>query len=205
MANVCQPVSKSGNCSNHDTARSRFLSNVSGPVKILYQCKTVKAVCSSNVSKQNASNVSCVSKLVNPLTVHKRVNPLTANKTVCSTIVSKSNTCDAIIVSQHVKLLNIIKSMSSCNIYNRNVNIVKSISHHTKPLNVGKSDCSRNVSKPVICKSLPVKPLKDNKSMSSCNVLNRNVHIVNTVSHHTKPLNVGKFDCYRNVIVPVIR
>ena len=94
-------------------------------------------------------------------------------------------------------------NLSSCYVHNRNV--VKSISHHTKPLNVGKSECSHNVSKPVICKSLLVKPLKVNKSMSFCNVLNRNVHIINTVSHHAKPLNVGKFDCYRNIIVLVIR
>ena len=49
--------------------------------------------------------------------------------------------------------LNVSKSMSSSNVRNRNVCVVNSISHHTKPLSVGKSDCSCNVSKPVICKS----------------------------------------------------
>ena len=62
--------------------------------------------------------------------------------------------------------------MSSYHVRNRNVHIVNSISHHTKPLSVGKSDCSRNVSKPVICKFLHVKPLNVSKSMSSCNVRN---------------------------------
>ena len=90
---VCQPVSKSGNCSNHVAARSIL---VSGHVKRFYQCKPVKAVCSGNVSKQNACNVSSVSKLVKSLTV---------SKPVCSTIVSKSNICNASIVSQHVKPL----------------------------------------------------------------------------------------------------
>ena len=153
-------------------------------------------MCSSNVSKQNDCNVSSVSKLVKPLTV---------SKPVCSTIISKSNIWHASIVSQHVKPLNVSKSMSSCNVRNRNVHIVNSISHHTKPSSVGKSDCSRNVSKPVICKSLHVKLLKVSKSMSSCNVRNRNVHIVNTISHHTKPLSVSKSDCSRDVSKPVIR
>ena len=44
--------------------------------------------------------------------------------------------------------------MSSCNVRNRNVHIVNSVSHHTKPFSVGKSDCSRNVSKPLIHKSV---------------------------------------------------
>ena len=43
LTNVCQPVSKSGNCGNHVAARSIFvLSNVSRYVKRLYQCKPVK-------------------------------------------------------------------------------------------------------------------------------------------------------------------
>ena len=43
------------NDSNHVTARSILvLSNVSGTVKRLYQCRLVKVVCSSNVSKQSA-------------------------------------------------------------------------------------------------------------------------------------------------------
>ena len=46
--------------------------------------------------------------------------------------------------------------MSSCNVRNRNVHIVNSINHHTKPLSVGKSDCSHNVSKPVIRESVVV-------------------------------------------------
>ena len=197
MTNVCRPVSKSGNCSNHVNSRSIVVSsNVSGHVKRLYQCKPVKAVCSSNFNKQNDCDVSSVSKLVKPLTV---------SKSVCSTIVSKSNICNASIVSQHVKPLNVSKSMSSCNVSNRNVHIVNRISHHTKPLSVGKSDCSRNVSKPVICKSLHVKTLKVSKYMSSCNVRSRNVHIVNSISHHTKPLSVGKSGCSRDVSKPVIR
>ena len=197
LTNVCRPVCKSGNCSNHVTARSIVVSfNVSGHVKRLYQCKHVKAVCSSNVSKQNDCNVSNVNKLIRPLTV---------SKPVCSTIVSKSNICNASIVSQHVKPLNVSKSMSSCNVRNRNVHIANSISHHTKPLNVGKSDCSCNVGKPVICNSLRVKLLKVSKSMSSSNVRNRNVHVVNSISHHTKPLSVSKSNCSRDVSKPGIR
>ena len=54
LTNVCRPVSKSGNCSNHVTARSIVVSsNVSEHVKHLHQCKAIKAVCSSNVGKQN--------------------------------------------------------------------------------------------------------------------------------------------------------
>ena len=65
LTNVCRPVPRSGNCSNHVTARSIVVySNVSGNVKRFYQCKPIKAVCSSNVSKQNACNVSNISKLV---------------------------------------------------------------------------------------------------------------------------------------------
>ena len=95
--------------------------------------------------------------------------------------------------------------MSFCDVPNRNFHIVNSVNHHTKPFSVGKSDCSRNVSKAVICKSLHVKPLNLIKSVSSCSVCNRNVHIVNSVSHHTKPLSVGKSDYSRNVSKPVIR
>ena len=72
LTNVFRPVSKSA------AARSIVvLSNVSGHVKRFYQYKPVKAVCSSNVSKQNACNVSSVSKLVKSLTV---------SKPVCSTL-----------------------------------------------------------------------------------------------------------------------
>ena len=196
LTNVFQPASKSGNCSNHITARIIVLSsNVNGHVKRLYHYKPVKAACSSNVSKQNARNVSSVSKFVKPLTV---------SKPVCSTIVSKSNISNSSIISQHVKPLYISKSMSSCNVCNHNVHIVNSISHRTKPLSVGKRDCSCNVSKPVICKSLHVKPLNISKSMSSCHVYNRNVYIVNSTSHHTKPLSVGKSDFSCNVRKPVI-
>ena len=46
--------------------------------------------------------------------------------------------------------------MSSFNVRNQKVLIANSISHHTKLLSVGKSDCSRNVSKPVICESVVV-------------------------------------------------
>ena len=66
----------------------------------------------------NACNVSSVSKLTEPLTVS---NP------VCPTIVSKTNISNASIVSQHIKPLNVSKSMSSCNERNRNVQIVNSI------------------------------------------------------------------------------
>ena len=47
--------------------------------------------------------------------------------------------------------------MNCCNIRNRNVYIVISISHHTKPLSVGKPECSRDVSKPVIRESVVVR------------------------------------------------
>ena len=51
-------------------ARSIVVSSiVSGHVRHFYQYKPVKAVCSSNVSKQNACNVSSVSELVKPLNV----------------------------------------------------------------------------------------------------------------------------------------
>ena len=72
--------------------------------------------------------------------------------------------------------------MSSCNVCNRNVRIVNSISHHTKLLSVGKSDCSRNVSKPVIHESVVV-----NLSKSACK------RCFNVSSHKhvvTKSLNV---------------
>ena len=193
VTNACRPVSKSGNYSNHVTTRSVVISsNISGHVKRLYQCKLVKAVCSSNISKQNAFSVSTL------------VEPLTVSKPVCSTIVSKSNICNASIVSQHVKPLNVTKSMGSCNVRNRNVHIVNSISHHTKPLGVGKSECSCKVSKPAICKSLHVKPLNVSRSMSSCNVRNRNVHMINSISHYTKPLSVSKSYCSCYVSKPVI-
>ena len=60
------------------------------------------------------------------------------------------------IVSQHVKQLHVIKSMSSFNVRNRNVHIENSFSHDTNPLSVGKSDSSRNVRKSVICESVVV-------------------------------------------------
>ena len=59
--------------------------------------------------------------------------------------------------------------MSSCNVRNRNVLMVNSIIHHTKPLSVGKSDCSGNVSKPVIRESVVVNLNKDVRKRS-CNV-----------------------------------
>ena len=46
--------------------------------------------------------------------------------------------------------------MGFCNVRNRNVQIANSISHHTKLLSVGKSDCSCDVSKPVIRESVVV-------------------------------------------------
>ena len=83
--------------------------------------------------------------------------------------------------------------MSLCNVGNRNLHTVNSISHHTKPVSVGKFDFSHNVRKPVICKSSHVKTLNVSKSIS-CNVPNQNVLIVNSISYHTKPLSVGKSD-----------
>ena len=94
-------------------------------------------------------------------------------------------------VSQQAKLLNVRKFMSSCNVHSRNIHFVNNVSHHTKSCSVGKSDCSRNVSKLVICKSLHIKPLNVSKSMSSCNVRSQNVHIVNSVSHRTKASSLG--------------
>ena len=64
LTNVCRPVSKSGNCSNHVTARSIVVSsNVSGHVKGLYQCKPVKVVCSSNVSTEAVDQRCCIKKV----------------------------------------------------------------------------------------------------------------------------------------------
>ena len=146
MNTVDRPVSKSGNSSNHVTAKSIAVSsNVSEIVKRLYQCKPGEAVCSSNVSKPNACNVSSVSKLVEPLTF---------NKPVCSTFVRNSNISNVINVSQHVKPLNVNKYMSSCNVSNPDVYIVASVSHHVKPLSAGKSNCSCKVSKPVVRESV---------------------------------------------------
>ena len=142
MTNICGPVSKSGNCNNHVNNTSIVvLSNVSGYLKRFYQCKPVNTVCCRNISKQNAYNVSSVSKFVKLLTV---------SKSVCSTIVSKSNVCNASIFSQHVKPLKVSKSMSSCNVRNRNVHIANTVSYHFKPLSI---DCYCIVRKPVICKS----------------------------------------------------
>ena len=116
---------------------SLFSSNVGANVKHFYQCKPVKAACFSNLSKQNVCNVFSV-KLNKPLTISKP----------CLTFVSNNNICNASIVRQTVKPLNVSKSMISCNVRNRHVHLVNSISHHTKLLSVGKSDCSPNVSKP---------------------------------------------------------
>ena len=59
--------------------------------------------------------------------------------------------------------------MSSCNVRNRNVLIVNSFSHHTKPLSVDKSDCSRNVSKPLVRETVVVNFCKRGRKRS-CNV-----------------------------------
>ena len=106
----------------------------------MYQCKPVKTVSSSNVSKQNARDISSVSKLVKPLTV---------SKPVCSTFASKGNICNT---SHHVKPLNVSKSMNSCNVRNRNVHIAHSLTHHNQPLSLSKSDYSCAASKLVIFK-----------------------------------------------------
>ena len=68
------------------------------------------------------------------------------------TIVNKGNICNASIVSQHVESLIASKSMNSCNVHDRNVHSVSSISHHIKSLNIGKSDFCSNIGKPVMCK-----------------------------------------------------
>ena len=68
------------------------------------------------------------------------------------TVVNKGNICNASIVSQHVESLIASKSMNSCNVHDRNVHSVSSISHHIKPLNIGKSDFCSNIGKPVMCK-----------------------------------------------------
>ena len=59
--------------------------------------------------------------------------------------------------------------MSSCNVPNQNVLIKNSVSYHTKPLSVGKSDFSRNVSKPIIHDSV-VANLSKRARKRSCNV-----------------------------------
>ena len=68
--------------------------------------------------------------------------------------------CCQLLTDIVVKPFNVSKSMSSCNAPNRNYHIIKSISHHAKPLSVGRSDCSYNVSKPVICKSSNISVVK---------------------------------------------
>ena len=74
--------------------------------------------------------------------------------------------------------------MNSCNARNRSVHIVNSISHHTKPLSVGKSDCFCDVSKLVICKS-------SNKSVR--NIVN-NRQLFNPV-HESVIVNYSKRAC----------
>ena len=68
-----------------------------------------------------------------------------------------------------MKSINVSKSASSCNLRNRNVFIINSISHHIEPLTVGKSDYSRNVKKPVIRESVIVNFSKSARKRS-CNV-----------------------------------
>ena len=106
---------------------------------------------------------------------------------VCFTIVSKGNLCNASIVSQHFKPLNGSKSVNFCNVRNRNVNIINSVSHHTELLGISKSDCSCNVSKPVICKS-------SNKSV--CKIIN-NPQIFSPV-HESVVVNHSKRDNKRS-------
>ena len=101
--------------------------------------------------------------------------------------------------------------MNSCNVRNRNVQIVNSISHHTKPLSVGKFDCSCNVSKPVNCKfsNKSVRKIVNNRQLF--NLVRESVVVsrskrarkrsFNVRSHKhgvTKPLNV------RNVLMTSI-
>ena len=65
---VVSNISKIKQYFYHVTAGSIVVSsNVSGNVKRFYQCKPVKAVCSSNVGKQNACNVISVGKSVSLL------------------------------------------------------------------------------------------------------------------------------------------
>ena len=89
--------------------------------------------------------------------------------------------------------------MSSCNVHNRNVHIVNSNSQRKV------QHQSHKAYKPVICKSLLVKSLNISKSTSSCNLRKRNLFIINSISHHTKPLSVGKSNCASNINKPVIR
>ena len=85
LTNAGWPVAKSGNCSNHVTARSIVvLSNVNEIVNHLCQVMSSN-VCSSNVGKQNACNVNSVSKLVEPLTVSKPVYPTIVSKVISVT------------------------------------------------------------------------------------------------------------------------
>ena len=50
-----------------------------------------------------------------------------------------------------------------------------------------------------------VESLIASKSMNSCNVHDRNVHSVSNISHHIKPLNIGKSDFCSNISKPVMR
>lgn len=53
--------------------------------------------------------------------------------------------CNINIVNQHGKPLNVSKSTIFCNVLNRNVHIINSISRYIKSLNAGKSNCSSNL------------------------------------------------------------
>ena len=72
--------------------------------------------------------------------------------------------------------------MNSCNVLNRNVHIVNSISRHINLLNFGNSDGSCNISKPEICKS-------SNKSV--CKMINDRQVVdpvrESLVVNHSKP------------------
>ena len=103
-------------------------------------------------------------------------------------IISKSNSS---IVSQHVKPLNVNKSMSSCNVRNRNVHIVNSISHHTKALSVGKSDSSCHVSKPVIYKSSKISVSKIINNRQVFNPVPESVVVNHNTCARKQSLNVS--------------
>ena len=195
----CKPVCSS-NVNKQNTC------NISSFSKLVKPLTVSKPVSSTIISKSNIFNASIVSQHINPLYVSKSMSScnvcnwnvhiansisyhtktLSVGKSDCSCNVSKSIICKSL----HVKPLNVSKSMSPCNVHSQNVLIVNSVCHHTKPLSVGKSDCSRNVSKPVICESVVVSLSKCARKQS-CNVSSHKHGV-------TKSLNV------RNILMTSI-
>ena len=81
--------------------------------------------------------------------------------------------------------------MSSCNVRNRNVHIVNSISHHTKALSVGKSDSSCNVSKSVIYKSSKISVSKIINNRQVFNPVPESVVVNHNTCARKQSLNVS--------------